>query len=266
MLTDAAGKQHVHAGSGARVVSLIPSLTEMFFDLGLSSLLVGRSSGGVEASNPAEYLPVVGNTKAIDMMKLAELGPSHVLVNVDDTAQSVIDDVVNLGVEIVVTHCAGPEDNLTLFSLMGEIFGGTEAAEKQAAALQREIDAAGQLAASRPVKNVLYLTWKEPWISVAEGTYAANMLALVGLRTMCRNPQPPYPEVTIDQAMLAQADLVLFGHDPFQFEDEDVQDFQLEYGIGSKPKVDIVEGRNMFWYGTRAIDGLRELSALAAQL
>jgi len=266
VLTDAAGKQHAHAGSSARIVSLVPSLPELVFDLGLDSLLVGRSSGGVEAYDPAAQLPVVGSPKTVDLMKLAELGPSHVLVNVQDTAQSVIDDVVNLGVEVVVTHCAGPEDNLTLFDLMGEIFGATGQAEALAGELQREIAAARQVAAGNPVRNVLYLTWKNPWISVAEGTYAANMLALAGLQTMCRNPQPPYPEVTIDQALLARADLVLLGHDPFQFEDEDLQDFQLEYGIGSKPKIDIVEGRNLSWYGRRTIDGLRELTGLAASL
>ena len=82
MLTDAAGKQHVHAGSSARIVSLIPSLTELVFDLGLDSLLVGRSSGGVEAYDPAAQLPVVGSPKTVDLLKLAELGPSHFLVNV----------------------------------------------------------------------------------------------------------------------------------------------------------------------------------------
>ena len=266
MPIDAAGKDHYPAGSSARIVSLVPSLTELLFDLGIGRQVVGRTSNCVEPAGQLSQIEVVGSVKAIDLMKLAELGPSHVLVNVDDTPEAVVRDIVNLGVEVVVTHCDGPDDVLALFSLLGELFGCDEAAEALAGTLRREIELTRAVASGHPARNVIYLTWKNPWISVGPETFTANMLGLAGLSICGVNGPGRFPEVSVDRDLLAETHLVLFSDEPFQFEDEDIQDFQLDHGIGSTPRLEIVEGRALSWCGKRTADGLRELTQLANRL
>jgi ABC-type Fe3+-hydroxamate transport system substrate-binding protein len=236
------------------------------FDLELGRQLVGRTSGCVEPVGQVKNIGIVGTTKTVDILAVAELGPSHVLVNMDDTPDTLIQEINNLGVEVVATQCKGPEDIAGLYELLGDIFGGMEQAEIMAGALQREITAARQSAAERPVKTAIYLTWKNPWITISPDLYTANLLLLVGLRILGTEGQGRYPEIKIDRTLLAQTDLLLFGNEPFQFEEEDVQDFQLEFGIGSKPQLVIIDGRSLSWYGKRAAEGLRELCQLAAGL
>lgn len=266
MLIDAAGKGHIRAGSRARIVSLVPSLTELLFDLDLGRQLVGRSSTCIEPENQIEQIAIVGSTKAIDILTLAELGPSHVLVTLYDTPASLIQEITDLGVEVIAAHCQAPEDNAVLFDLLGDIFEREERAVEMTEALQREIDEVRQSAAGRPIKNALYLTWKDPWTTVSRDTYTANMLLLAGLRSLCEEDGEHYPHIEIDRTLLVQADLVLFSDEPFQFEDEDLQDFQIEYGIGNRPRLEIIDGRSLSWYGKRAIEGLRHLSRLAGGL
>ena len=266
MLTDAAGKNHMHAGAKARIVCLVPGLTELMFDLGLGRQLVGRTSSCTQPSTEVKSIAIVGTTKSVDILTLAELGPSHVVANSDDTPAALIQEIIELGVEVVLTQCRGPEDNARLYDLISSIFGGEEQAEVLTAALQQEITATRQSAAERPVRNVIFLTWKNPWITVSTDTYTANMLLLAGLRTLGGEGAGRFPEIKIDRELLAQADLLLFANDPFQFEDEDMQDFQLDYGIGSKPRLEIVDGRSLSWYGIRAPEGLRDLTQLAAAL
>jgi ABC-type Fe3+-hydroxamate transport system substrate-binding protein len=266
VLTDAAGKHHAHAGTNARVVSLVPSLTELMFDLELGWKVAGRTSGCVEPLGQVEHIGLVGTTKKVDIMAVAELGPSHVLATVDDTPPALIQEIIDLGVEVIVTDCKGPEDNAALYDLIGDIFGAMEQAETLTETLHREISAARQSAAERPEKTVIYLTWKNPWITVANDSYTASMLALVGLRILGGEGGQRYPAIEIDRALLAQADLLLLGNTPFQFEDEDIQDFQLEHGIGSKPQLAIIDGRSLSWPGKRVTEGLHELSQLAATL
>ena len=129
--------------------------------------MTGRTSGCSEPTGQVEQIDVVGTTKRVDILTLAELGPSHVLVDKVETPASLIQEIIDLGVEVVVTHCKGPEENAGLYDLIGEIFGGVDQAEKLTEALQREITAARQSAAERPVRNATYLTWKSPWITVS---------------------------------------------------------------------------------------------------
>ena len=266
MPIDAAGKEHYSAGSGARIVSLAPSLTELLFDLGLDKKLVGRSSSCVEPEGRVDQIVVVGSTKSIDLMKLAELGPSHVLVNLDDEPESVVEEIINLGVEVVITHCKGPDDVVGLFDFLGSLFGREEQSAALTEVLQQEIAATRQVAAERPVRNVVYLTWKNPWISVSRDSYTTNLLALAGLKIMGGGSATRFPQVTIDRELMKQADLVLFGDEPFRFEEEDIQEFQLENNISGTPKLEIIDGRALSWAGKRTVEALRELSQLAARL
>jgi len=263
---DAAGTEHYAAGSKAGIVSLVPSLTELLFDLGLDKQLLGRTSKCVEPARRVDAVTIVGSPNSIDLMKLAELGPSHVLVSKNDTPETVVQEIINLGVPVVVTHCAGPEDIAALLDFLGSLFDCVEQAEALAASVQREIEATRQAAAQTPARKVIFLTWKDPWITIPADSYTARMLALAGLSLMGGDSAAGSLELKIDQAFLSQAHLVLFGDDPFQFEEEDVQDFQLDYGIGSIPMLEMIDSRGLTWPGRRAADGLRELSEIAARL
>ena len=121
--TDAVGRRHVPAGPDARIVSLVPSLTELVFDLGLGDRLVGRTGFCVHPHEALRGVPKVGGTKDVKLERIRELAPTHVLVNMDENRRETVDALAAFVPHIVVTHPNTPQDNLPLFALLGGIFG-----------------------------------------------------------------------------------------------------------------------------------------------
>jgi len=262
VLIDAIGNKHAPMKGPARIVSLVPSLTELLFALDLQAQVVGRTAFCIEPEGQVDAIPVVGGTKTSHMDKLAALAPSHVLVNIDETPKDLAEQIGALGAEVVVTHPNAPADNIPLFQLIGGLFQRQAQAAALVTALQDELRRTG----SWPERKVLYLIWKRPWMTVSQDTYIANMLALFGMRTLCHDPARRYPEISIDAALLAQADLVLFSSEPFPFAAKHREAFKSDYAITSQPQLLSIDGKMVSWYGSRAIEGLRYLRQFAAKL
>ena len=261
-MIDAAGTEHIPAKDPARIVSLVPSLTELLFAMDLEDQLVGRTDFCVEPEGRVEVVPIVGGTKTVKMDKLLALKPTHVLVNIDETPKEVAEQIGAAGISVVVTHPNKPSDNLILFALLGSLFRRQQQAAKLSAALQGEL----MLAGGQPHRKVLYLIWKRPWMTISQDTYIATMLALFGMETLCHDPNLRYPEVNITQALLSEANVVLFSTEPFPFASKHRDAFAKEFGVKTSPKLLAIDGKMVSWYGSRAIEGLRYLKDFTSQL
>ncbi|HZX28678.1 MAG TPA: helical backbone metal receptor, partial [Telluria sp.] len=128
ILTDAIGQAHASAPD-ARIVSLVPSITELLCDLGLASQLVGRTGFCIHPAGTVRAIPKVGGTKDVNLAKLRRLAPSHVVVNIDENEKPTVDEIARFVPHVVVTHPNAPRDNLDLVRLMGGIFCREEQAE-----------------------------------------------------------------------------------------------------------------------------------------
>ena len=174
-----------------RIASLVPSLTELAFVLGLGDRLIARTGFCIHPQPAVGRVAKVGGTKDVNLAKLRRLAPTHVLVNVDENRRETIDASRSWGAdapEIVVTHPIEPEDNLALVDQLADAFGGVAGVAERAAALRSEL--AHELAltrgAGRPERRVLYLIWHDPWMTVARDTYLSRMLARIGWQTLAR--------------------------------------------------------------------------------
>lgn len=257
-LTDALGTAHLPA-PGARIVSLVPSITELLCELGLAPQLVGRTGFCIHPADQVQAIAKVGGTKDVNIDKIRKLAPTHLVVNIDENEKPTVEALAAFVPNIVVTHPMGPRDNLPLVRLMGGIF----CAEARAAAWCADFEQAYALLQATPkgpAANVLYCIWQDPWMSISDDTYIARMLAEIGWRT----PQlgdTRYPSFTWSEALVAQIDGVLLSSEPYRFTQAHVD--ALEQQIG-KP-VHLVDGEMMSWYGSRSLAGLGYLRELAQQ-
>jgi len=263
--TDHTGTIHAPAGPSARIVSLVPSLTELLFDLGLGEQLVGRTRYCVHPVDRVDGIPVVGGTKAIEADAVRALNATHAVVNVDETPKAVADELTAMGLTVIVTHPNSVEDNPSLFRLFGEIFER----QQQVDALCRNFDRAlrdlKQTAATLPARRVLYLIWQKPWMTVSADTYIANTLRLVNWQTAGHDPDVRYPEVVMEDTIEKGVDLVLFSSEPFPFTETHRRDFHERfphYGGQSA----IIDAEMVSWYGSRALPGLNYLGEFATGL
>lgn len=258
-LLDAIGSPLVaiRATSAApRIVSLVPSITELLCDLGLAQYLVGRTGFCIHPDASVKTIAKIGGTKDVNIEKIRRLAPSHLIVNIDENEKPTVALLSEFIPQVIVTHPITPRDNLALYRLLGGIFGVEKRAEELCAAFE---SAYAQLPTVNSGKTMLYCIWKDPWMTISADTYIANMLGLIGWKSWTSpDSQKRYPSFEWDEAMLRQIDGVLLSSEPYRFTAQHVQ--QLEQQI-AKP-VRMVDGEMLSWYGSRAIAGLHYLRQL----
>lgn len=261
MLVDALGNLHeqVAPQTAPRIVSLVPSITELLCDLGLAACLVGRTGFCIHPDHIVRHIQKIGGTKDVNLGKVRALAPTHLIVNIDENEKPVVDALAQFIPHVIVTHPMAPRDNLALFRLLGGIFRAEEKAEALCEEFEREYAA---LAATPKGKErtMLYCIWKDPWMTVAPDTYIARMMAEIGWRGWSSDAfaGKRYPEFSWSDELVQSIDGVLLSSEPYRFTEEHAD--ALEKQIG-KP-VQLVDGEMMSWYGSRAIAGLRYLKGL----
>ncbi|MDB5745822.1 MAG: cobalamin-binding protein, partial [Massilia sp.] len=191
-LVDALGVAHLPAPD-ARIVSLVPSITELLCDLGLAPQLVGRTGFCIHPASTVAAIPKVGGTKDVNIEKIRKLAPTHLVVNIDENEKPTVLALAEFVPNIVVTHPVAPRDNLALARLMGGIFNAGDAAEAWCAAFEAEHARLVALPPG-PRRTVLYCIWQDPWMSVSADTYIARMLGELGWQV------PTLPAQLSDQA------------------------------------------------------------------
>jgi len=259
---DWAGVAHAPAGDGARIASLVPSLTETLFALGLGGRVVARTGFCVRPRVAVRAVPKIGGTKDPDLARLRELAPTHLVVNVDENRREDVDAARTFVPHVIVTHPLGPADNRRLLRLLGAVFGR----EREAATLADAVDAAlaelDAVAAARPRERVLYLIWRKPWMTVARDTYVAATLARAGFDTLPARSVVRYPELADNDPAWHDADRILLSTEPFAFRERDARDLAARF---ARP-VHLVDGEWTSWYGARAAGGLAEFARFRASL
>jgi len=265
--------QKATSADGPRIVCLVPSITELICELGLAEQLVGRTGFCIHPWETVRRIPKVGGTKDVKLDRVRELEPTHVVVNVDENLKEDAEALAEFVPEIVVTHPQAPRDNVDLYRRLGTVFDREAEAERLCAEFER---AYARATATEPQpRDVLYLIWRDPWMTVAADTYIAQTLALFGWRNLpalppplaVRNPEGDkvrgerYPEVDLGD-YAGKVGRVLLSSEPFHFKPRHVGEVE-ELVPGAE--VSLIDGEMTSWYGSRAISGLDYLAEYTAE-
>ncbi|MFM2399442.1 MAG: hypothetical protein RL341_1599 [Pseudomonadota bacterium] len=277
LFKDALGTPHAAADEKARIVSLVPSITELLLDLGLAAQVVGRTGFCIHPVALVRDIPKIGGTKDVNVEKIRRLAPTHLVVNVDENELPAVQQLRTFVPHVIVTHPQTPQDNVTLYTLLGGIFGKAAAAQALTASFETELT--NLRAKVWPVRRVLYVIWQDPWMTVARDTYISRTLALANWHTWpdvhggsgianadcvpCNVSAGAsrYPAFKFSYALMREIDLVLLSTEPYSFTEKHAD--MLEQQIG-KPVL-LIDGEMISWYGSRAIAGLRYLRDFAAR-
>jgi ABC-type Fe3+-hydroxamate transport system substrate-binding protein len=241
-------------GSSARIVCLVPSITELLCDLGLAASIVGRTGFCIHPWETVRTIPKVGGTKDLKMEKIRALAPTHAIVNVDENRREDAEVLREFVPNVIVTHPLGPLDNLDLYRLLGGVFGRQDEAER----LCEEFEAEWlRLSTQRwPAEDVLYLIWRDPWMTVSPDTYIARTLQAINWRTVPDQVGGErYPLVDLP-VVAAGVDRVLLSSEPFHFHRPHLEEVAA---LVPGARVMLIDGEMTSWYGSRAIRGLRYL-------
>ncbi len=253
---DAEGTSHPRAGAQPRIVSLVPSVTELLCELGLREHLVGRTGFCIYPKDSLREVPKVGGTKDVDIAAIRALNPTHVVVNIDENRREDALRLREFAPAVIVTHPLCPEDNAPLYALLGGVFNREESASRLSAALLSKLERLRHTPLGPP-QRVLYLIWREPWMTVARETYISRMLSLFAWHTEPAVSADRYPSVRLED-YAGRVDRVLLSSEPYPFRERHL--VEIAQALPGVP-VALIDGEMTSWYGSRAIAALDYLEA-----
>ncbi|WCO02673.1 ABC transporter substrate-binding protein [Psychroserpens ponticola] len=244
-------------GIPERIVSLVPSQTELLVDLGLEDAIVGVTKFCIHPKHLQKGKTIVGGTKQVHLEKIKKLNPDVILCNMEENTKemiSVLESIAPVHISDIYTI----DDCLELIKMYGILFHKIEKAESIVAEIKLKRNAFELLISNRPKLNVAYFIWKKPWMVAANQTFINEMLSINNFRNVYQDVNR-YPEIGLLELKEKLPDVILLSSEPYPFKDSDI------VGIKSmlpETEVIIVDGEAFSWYGSRlikAFDYFKEL-------
>ena len=239
--------------SSQRLISLVPSVTELLVQWGLAARLVGRTRYCIEPRWIRNTVSAVGGTKDPDLDRIRDLDPDLVILEHDENRKEVAEALTALGIPWLVLDIRTVRDCAAALRTLGQRLGVPEAAESRALALE------AQLKRRQPKgPKALALIWRDPWMSAGPDTYVGDLLRQGGL-----TPIGPghYPTLT-DEALAALGPaVILLPTEPYRFNRRHQADLQKRF-----PEADVrlVDGQALTWYLSRTEEGLELVRSLVS--
>lgn len=238
-----------------RIVSLVPSLSELMCDLGLRESLIACTSFCIEPKGLTKSARIVGGTKDPDLDLIAQLRPSHILVNEEENR---LEDALKLQ-EIAKVMTTFPQDAHDVPDMIMELAKEFEI-EERGLRLATPIKAA--IAELKKIDHekirFAYFIWNRPWMVAAENTYISKILELAGFENALKMGDQRYPQVELKDLAKMQIDMILFSSEPWPFRKRD--GLQLREEWASHPPIYLIDGKLMSWYGTTTLKALEQLT------
>jgi ABC-type Fe3+-hydroxamate transport system substrate-binding protein len=239
---DQMGREVRFAYPPLRIVSLVPSQTELLVDLGLQKQLEGVTKFCTHPSNARHMARVIGGTKNFDFAKIKETRPDLVIGNKEENYQEGIAELAQ-HYPVWMSNVTDLPEALDMIRRIGAITGKTHLAEPLAATINNGFD---QLLAPTLVPAA-YFIWRKPYMVAASGTFIDDMLRRAGFSNVFAH-LGRYPEVTPEQLAQAAPARIFLSSEPYPFKEKHLAEF---HEICSAAQVQLVDGELFSWYGSR---------------
>ncbi|MEL1241655.1 ABC transporter substrate-binding protein [Flavobacterium flavipallidum] len=249
VLTDAIGTQHTFAKVPQRIVSLVPSQTELLVDLGLESKIVGITKFCIHPKNLRNEKVIVGGTKKVDYDKIKSLAPDIIVCNKEENTLEMVENLRQIG-QVWVTDINTLEDNFQMISDFGNLFDCMAEAENWNQKIALAMNDFKKFIQNKAVKRVAYFIWKNPYM-VAAGANFINEMLLLNRFENAFAKLSRYPEVNIQEINKDKdLDYVFLSSEPYPFKEKDA----LEISVYThSANVILVDGEMFSWYGSRIL-------------
>ena len=243
-----------------RIVSLVPSLTEALFALGVGERVVGRTRYCTQPPRRVGRVEKVGGTKKVDVERVLGLAPDLVVAVREENARESVEALREAGVPVFL---GAPETVADALKMLGELAALVEA--PRAGAVLGPIERVHEELrrtrfARRP--RVFVPIWKGPYMGVGSDTYVHDIVGVSGGENVCGG-HARYPVVSVEEIEALQPEVVLLPDEPYPFSAEDLAEFYtLDVPAAHEDRIHLVDGKLLTWYGPRMAGSLRQLSAL----
>ena len=252
---DQMGRTIAVAAQPQRIVSLVPSQTELLIHFGLEEQLIGRTQFCIHPAPIVATIPAVGGTKNFKLAEIAALEPDLIVGNKEENNQEGIEWLAER-FPVWMSDVRTYDDALKMIADLGALTGRS---------LQAKV-LLGKLAQLRdglqPIRNpirVAYLIWHNPIMAAGSDTFINELLKLCGFINPLTRHDGRYPQVTVADLQLAQLDAIFLSSEPFRFRQRHIAWYQERIeNVVVKP----IDGELFSWYGNRLLKAIPYMQAL----
>ncbi|HRC33319.1 MAG TPA: helical backbone metal receptor [Bacteroidia bacterium] len=238
--------------SPQRIVSLVPSQTELLFDLGVADRVVGVTKFCIHPAEAIATTTIVGGTKQIKHDVIKALQPDLIIANKEENTKEDL-ELLMQHYPVWISDINNLNEVFSMIANVGEIIGRENEAKK----LNSEITKGAAILAEKATsfktrKRVAYFIWYKPWMVAANDTFIHSMLELCGWQNVFEK-QERYPSVEIEQLAKLKPDIILLSSEPFPFKTKHVDMLKT---ICPQAQVILTDGEMWSWYGSRLTKAL----------
>ncbi len=237
-----------------RIVSLVPSQTELLHWLGLEEATVGITKFCIHPTEWFRSKTRVGGTKNIDIAAIKKLMPDLIIANKEENVKEQVEELAK-DYSVLVTAVNTIEEAFQMIARVGSLTDKESVATELAAAIKKEFSSIIPLQQPLPTA---YLVWNKPYMTVGGDTFIHDMLTHAGFNNIF-SKATRYPEITVDQLRSKNCALVLLSSEPFPFKQKHIDELQTQLpGV----KIMLVDGEMFSWYGSRMLEAAGYLRLL----
>ena len=231
-----------------RIISLVPSQTELLAYLGLNEEVIGITKFCIHPDHWFRSKIRVGGTKNVDFNKIEQIHPDLIICNKEENKESDVKALMEK-YPVWTSDIHNLEDALSMINSVGEIIAKEEEAQKLTHQIKRNFESLRHTKIE-PLR-ALYLIWKNPYMAAGKDTFIDYMLLQCNLINICEASWGRYPELTKEQIKNLQPQIILLSSEPYPFKEAHLADFNLYYpGLLSV----LVDGEYFSWYGSRLLN------------
>jgi cobalamin transport system substrate-binding protein len=262
-MTDQTGRRVMIETPPRRIVSLVPSVTELLFAIGAEDLLVG-------VTDFCDYPPAarqkrsVGGMLAPSLETLVQLKPDLVVATAAGNREETFTQLEQLRIPVYVVNPTRMADVLDLISRLGTLTGRESAAARLAASLGARVDAVSKRVKNLPRPRVLYVLWPDPLIVPGRGGLVSELLALAGGDSVTADAGEPYPRFSLEAAIARAPEVIILashGSGQGKMARETWERFTSLPAV-KNGRLYTADGNLLHRYGPRIVDGLEQLARL----
>ena len=240
-----------------RIVSLVPSQTELLFDLGLDARVVGITKFCVHPKEWFRSKTRIGGTKSVKLDAVAALQPDLILANKEENVQEQVEALRKIA-PVWTSDISTLSETLSMIQSVGAL----TSTEDAAASIHHRITKAFQTLSGSNSRKAAYLIWRDPFMTAGGDTFISDMLQYCGCTNVFADQQR-YPAVTLDDIRNSGADTVLLSSEPFPFKEKHIAEISAAL---PGTKVLLVDGEMFSWYGSRLLHAPAYFQNLRNQL
>ncbi|GAB4133532.1 MAG: helical backbone metal receptor [Bacteroidia bacterium] len=246
VFTDQLGRTVSLPESPKRIISLVPSQTELLADLGLNNEVVGITKFCIHPDDWFRSKTRVGGTKKVNFSVIHDLNPDLIIANKEENTKEDIDEL-SKHYPVWISDIITLQDALDMILAIGAI---TERTEKAKAIATRISEGFKNFTPIHSGKTAAYLIWRDPWMAAGHNTFINHVIELCGFKNIYINESSRYPETTLKQLAELQPDIIMLSSEPYPFSDKHIEEIKSSV---PQSRIILADGEMFSWYGSRLL-------------